>query len=233
MAASQSPHNRLLAAMSPADFLLVQPHLAPLALPLRLDIEKPNRPIDRVCFPESGIISVVALQGRDTRVEIGLIGREGMTGTAIALGSDRTPHSTYVQVAGEGQCMFASALRSVVAESETLRNLMLRYAQTFLIQTAHTAVANASGKLDQRLARWLLMAHDRMAGNSLPLTHEFLGLMLAVRRAGVTQAVQSLGKKGFIRAARGKIEVINRKGLEREAGELYGVPEAEMRRLLN
>lgn len=183
--------NHLLAGMSPADFVLVQPHLSPWALPLRQDIENPNRTIDQVCFPESGIISVVAVQGRDTHVEIGLIGWEGMSGTAVVLGSDRTPHLAYVQVAGEGHRMSADALRSVMAGSDTFRSLMLRYVQTFMIQTAHTAIANANGKLDQRLARWLLMAHDRMAGNSLPLTHEFLGLMLAVRRAGVTEACRA------------------------------------------
>jgi CRP-like cAMP-binding protein len=101
-----------------------------------------------------------------------------------------------------------------------------------MVQTAHTAVANAHARLPERLARWLLMAHDRLDSNILPLTHEFLSLMLGVRRAGVTEAIQSLKRKNVINAARGMIEVPDRKGIERIAGDFYGVPEQEYQRLL-
>jgi CRP-like cAMP-binding protein len=116
--------------------------------------------------------------------------------------------------------------------SPSLRASLLKMCTAFMIQTTHTAVANACAKLDQRLARWILMADDRVDGSSLPLTHEFLSLMLGVRRAGVTEALHVLESKGLISSSRGAILVRNRKGIERSAGGTYGVPEKELRRLM-
>jgi CRP-like cAMP-binding protein len=127
--------------------------------------------------------------------------------------------------------MSAVELNKAAKESETLRSTLLKYVQTFTVQTAHTAVSNAHAKVPERLARWLLMAHDRLNGDILPLTHEFLSLMLGVRRAGVTEAVQNLRAKNLIKAGRGVIEVLDRKGLEKIAGDFYGVPEQEYQRL--
>ena len=103
--------------------------------------------------------------------------------------------------------------------------------QAFLVQTSHTAICNARSRLDARLARWILMAHDRTSGAIVPLTHEFLALMLGVRRAGVTEGLRTLVCQGLVKSARGEITVLNRKGLEISAGESYGVPEKEYRRL--
>jgi CRP-like cAMP-binding protein len=108
----------------------------------------------------------------------------------------------------------------------------LRYVQVFGVQTTHTAISNAQSRIDKRLARWLLMAHDRIGDDTLPLTHEFLSLMLAVRRAGVTEALDALRKQRLISYQRGIIMMRNRKGLERVAGGTYGVPEAEYKRLI-
>jgi CRP-like cAMP-binding protein len=119
-----------------------------------------------------------------------------------------------------------------MAASQTLHQTLLKFVNVFMLQTAHTAIANAQAKLDERLARWILMAHDRVAASTLPLTHEFLALMLGVRRAGVTEALQSLSKQRLIKTGRGEIVVLNRKGIERIAGNLYGVPETEYRRLI-
>jgi CRP-like cAMP-binding protein len=116
--------------------------------------------------------------------------------------------------------------------SESLRKLLLKFVQVFMVQTAHTAIANARAKIDQRLARWILMAHDRTREETLALTHEFLALMLGVRRAGVTEALQSLKRKKLIQTGRNKIVVLNRKGIELVAGDSYGVPEREYRRLI-
>jgi CRP-like cAMP-binding protein len=184
------PRNRLLAALSRDDRALLLPHLKPVALGLLKDIERPNRRIDTVYFMESGIASVVALQADETRVEVGLIGREGMSGIAVVLGGNQSPHSTYIQVAGEGQRMPANELRKAMMASESLRGLLLKFVQVFMVQTAPTAIANARSHIDQRLARWILMAHDRTGDTTLPLTHEFLALMLGVRRPGVTEALQ-------------------------------------------
>jgi CRP-like cAMP-binding protein len=222
----------LLGALSPADLDLLRPDLEPVSLALRQDLEKPNRPIGDVYFPNIGIASVVAVQPKDKRVEVGLIGCEGMSGTAVVLGNDRSPHSTYMQVAGEGHRVAAGKLRETMKASDTLRAVFLRYVQVFMVQTAHTAIANARNKLDARLARWLLMAHDRVRDSTLPLTHEFLSLMLGVRRAGVTEALHSLQSQKLIRTGRGEVVVLDRKGIERAAGNSYGTPEAEFRRLI-
>jgi CRP-like cAMP-binding protein len=224
--------NRLLARLSERDLDAVRPHLEALDLPLRFDMEKPSRPIEYVYFPESGMASVVAIQANDTRVEVGLIGSEGMTGLAILLGNHQSPNSTYIQVAGAGHRMTSDALRSVTAKNAGLHATLLKYVQVFLIQTSHTAICNARSHLDQRLARWILMAHDRANSDTIPLTHEFLSLMLGVRRAGVTQALSALSKQSLIKAARGEITVLDRDGLKISAGEAYGVPEREYRRLL-
>jgi CRP-like cAMP-binding protein len=231
--ASSSPHrNRLLAALSAADLGLLQPYLEPLDLNLRYDMEKPNKPIGFVYFMDKGIASVVAVQSDGTRAEVGLIGREGMTGTAVVLGNDRSPNETYIQVAGGGQRISSAELRKAMKASESLHGLLLKYVQAFMVQTAHTAIANARAKLDERLSRWILMAHDRMANNTLALTHEFLALMLGVRRAGVTEALHSLTSQNLIETGRGHVVVRDRKGIERIAGDSYGSPEKEYRRLI-
>ncbi len=227
-----SPRNILLAALSPADLGLLRPHLEPVALALRKVLERPNRRIDAVYFPECGFASVVAIQSDEKEIEVGLIGREGMTGMPIVLGNHRSPHTTYIQAAGDGQCIRATELRKAMDAKDSIRGLFLKYVQAFVVQTAHTAICNARAKLDQRLARWILMAHDRLGVDTLPLTHEFLSLMLGVRRAGVTEAMQALEGRGLIRCARGQIVVRDRKGIERSAGGSYGVPEAEFRRLI-
>jgi CRP-like cAMP-binding protein len=233
LAISPTPNqNMLLTALSTADSHLLQPHLTQVTLGLRQMMEQPNRRIESVYFIEAGIASVVAVQARDTKVEVGLIGREGMTGLAIVLGNHRSPHSTYVQASGQAQRISASDLRQALEASATLRVFLLKFVPAFMVQTAHTAIANARAKLDQRLARWILMAHDRIGQATLPLTHEFLSLMLGVRRTGVTEALHALEAAGLISSGRGQVTVRNRKGIERSAGESYGVPEAEYRRLI-
>ena len=186
-----------------------------------------------VVFPESGIVSVVARGSGRKQLEVGIIGREGMTGLIVVMGNDRSPHSTYVQVSGEGQRIAAEDLREAMRKSSSLRDTMLRYAQVFMIQATHTALSNGSAKLEERLARWLLMAHDRCDGDELPLVHEFLALMLGVRRPGVTVAIHAIEKAGVIEASRGVIRVVDRKGLEEIANGSYGVPETEYNRLMS
>lgn len=195
-------------------------------------IERPNRRIDAVYFMETGIASVVAIQSEAIQVEVGLVGPEGMTGLAVILGADQSPYSTYIQVAGEGQRIIADELRKAIKASSSLQHLLLRYVQAFLVQTSHSAVANARSQLDERLARWILMAHDRIHDDTLTLTHEFLSLMLGVRRAGVTETLQSLKRKKLIDTGRNRIRVLNRRGIDRMAGEAYGAPEKEYRRLI-
>jgi len=233
MATFRAPHgNRLLNALSRGDRDLILPLLVTTELKVRDVFEQPNKPIEEVCFPVTGIASVVAEHPGGRRIEIGIVGCEGVTGSAVVLGSERTPHHTYMQVAGEGHRLAVSKLRELMTKSPALQAILLKYVQAFMVQTAHTAIANARATLTERLARWLLMAHDRVPGDDLPLTHEFLSLMLAVRRAGVTEALKSLEAAGMIQSARGRITVLNRKAIEKHAGSYYGVPEAEYRRLM-
>ena len=138
---SSRQRNRLLAALSPADLALLQPHLNSLAVAVRHEIERPNRRIESVYFMDAGIASVVAVQADETEVEVGLVGPEGMTGTAVVLGGDQSPHSTYIQVAGEAQYIKAAELRKAMRASESLNSLLLKYVQAFNVQTTHTAIA--------------------------------------------------------------------------------------------
>jgi CRP-like cAMP-binding protein len=231
-ASPPAQRNLLLASLSAADLRPLLPRLEPVVLALRHVLEIPNKRVEAVYFPESGFASVVAGQAKQAEVEVGLIGREGMSGLTIVLGNHSSPHSTYMQAGGQGQRLRTTELRKAMQESPSLQASLLRYVQVFMVQTAHTAIANARAKLDERLARWILMADDRLDGASLPLTHEFLSLMLGVRRAGVTETIHALETLNLIKAARGEITVLDRKGVERKAGASYGVPEAEYRRLI-
>jgi CRP-like cAMP-binding protein len=222
--------NRLLARLSPDEVGLLGPHLEAVDLPVRQQLENRNKPIEHVYFVEHGFASVVA-NGTGRSIEVGLIGREGMTGLAVVLGTDRTPHDTFIQAAGDGQRISAAKLRSAMEQSPTLHRSFLRYGHAFVIQTAQTALANGRSKIEERLARWLLMAHDRLDGDEVPLTHEFLSVMLGVRRPGVTVALDLLEKQGLIRAKRGAVAILNRTGLRKISNGAYGAAEAELRRL--
>jgi CRP-like cAMP-binding protein len=223
--------NQLLRLCSPSDLALLEPYLERQEFPERRYFEKPNKGVKAVYFIESGIASVVA-RANGRFVEVGIIGREGMTGQIVVMGNDRSPNECYMQVAGAGICIPANRLREAMDESATLRLRLMRFAQTFTIQASYTALANAKGNLEERLARWLLMAHDRIDGDELPLKHEFLALMLGVRRAGVTVALQELTSASLIQTRRGHVLIMDREGLEEAANGLYGTPEAEYKRLM-
>jgi CRP-like cAMP-binding protein len=223
--------NLLLSAIQPDDQVLLAPHLEAVDLPLRQSIEEPNKPIPYVYFPEQGIISVVAKK-LDKQIEVGVIGREGMTGSAVVLGTDRTPNHTFVQVAGSGRRVPVPELRSAVEKSNTLRRLLLGYVQTFIAHISETALANGLATVETRAARWLLLAHDRLATNNLPLTHEFLAMMLGTNRPGVTLTIQALEHRGLVANRRGHIVIQDRQGLETMAKGIYGEAEAQLKRLL-
>ncbi len=216
--------NRLLAALSASDFALLQPHLTTVTLKLLQNLERPGEPIEHIYFMHTAIASVVATVSGEPAVEIGLIGREGMTGAAVVLGNGQSPHSTYVQAAGFGDEIAVSTLRNVMGQSKTLHQMFLKFLQSFMVQTAHTAIANARASVPERLARWLLMAQDRMDGPKVPMTHEFLGLMLGVRRAGVTDALHDLSERQMIQARRGEVAILDRGGLRTSCRRLLWAP---------
>jgi CRP-like cAMP-binding protein len=226
-----SNSNRILSRLCAEDSALLKPHLTAVDLPVRKQVEMPRKVIEHVYFPESGIVSVVANGDNQRSIEVGLVGRDGMTGLAVVMGTDRTAHHSYVQMAGRGYRITADDLREVIRKSTTLHQRFLHYAHAFLLQTGYTAMANGRSKIEERLARWLLMAHDRTDGDTLTLTHEFLSVMLGVRRPGVTHAVNLLERTGLIQADRGIITIVDREGLEESSNGAYGAPEAEFHRL--
>jgi CRP-like cAMP-binding protein len=213
--------NRILSRLSREDYGLLEPHLQAVDLPVRKPLEARKRRIDQVYFIESGFASVVANGTNKPSIEVGIIGREGMTGLGVLLGYERAHHETYIQVAGTGLRISAANLRKADERAPTLHRAVLRYAHAFLHQTTTTALANGRSKMEERLARWLLMADDRIDGNELPLTHEFLGLMLGTYRPGVTKAIQALENEGLIAARRGGITLLDRKALERRSNGTY------------
>jgi CRP-like cAMP-binding protein len=211
--------NFLISRMDEADFERLQPDLRHVDLPLRKVLERRQRRTAAAYFPESGFASVVA--NGDHPIEIGIVGREGMTGLSLLFGDETPNHDTYIQAAGKGICLDAHVVRRCLDDSPTFRKLLLRYAGRFQRQTAETAIANGRSKIEERLARWLLMADDRIDGGELPLTHEFLAMMLGVRRPGVTVAVQALEKKGIIARRRGHLIIIDREALEAMSNGTY------------
>lgn len=215
--------NRILSRLTRADFGLLAPHLEAVDLPVRKPLEPRNRRVERIYFMESGIASVVANGARE--IEVGIIGREGMTGLSVVMCTgDRVPHDTYMQVPGKGLRMGSDDLREAIAASVALHRVLLRYAFDFMVQATQTAAANGRGKIEERLSRWLLMAHDRTDGDEFQLTHEFLATMLGVRRSGVTVALQQLERVGLVTHRRGVIAIIDRKALEDRSNGTYFHP---------
>jgi CRP-like cAMP-binding protein len=226
MPRSPSRHgNHVLSRLKPIDRALLQPHLEPVDLPVLMPLETGNSRIDAIYFIDSGFASVVANGPGKRTLEVGIIGREGMTGLAVVLGDDRSRNDTYIQVAGRGQRISATKLRQAIAQSVGLHQSLLRCVNAFLVQTTETALANGRSKNEERLARWLLMADDRLDHGELPLMHKLLAIMLGVQRPAVTTAIQLLERKGLIRAGRGVITIKDRKGLVKLSNGAYAPPQ--------
>lgn len=224
--------NRLLDSLSDDDRDAIAPHLVPLDLPFRKRLEAPRREVKTVYFPEAGLASVVAIGGHDRpQAEVAIIGHEGMTGIGILLDDDRSPHDVLMQVGGSGHSIEVAVLKGLMKASETMAAHFRRFVHAIFLQAGQTALANARGKLEVRLARWLLMSADRLGTNELPLTHEFLAIMMGVRRAGVTIALNQFERHGVVSTSRGTIRIEDRETLVATAGGFYGVAEAEYERL--
>jgi CRP-like cAMP-binding protein len=224
--------NRLLALMSEQDFAQLAPHLEPIKLPKGFSLAKPNEVIEYVYFPETSIASIVVGSPDGLECEAGIVGNDGVVPIQTVMGSDRSIHQIYIQVPNGGYRIERERFVRALEASPSLHLLMLRYAQVLNVQTTFTALSNAVHTVDERLARWLLMCHDRVPSDEIPLTHEFMSLMLAVRRPSVTTSLHVLEGNGFIRAERGYVTIRNRKALEEFARDAYGGPESEYRRLI-
>jgi CRP-like cAMP-binding protein len=212
--------NRILASLPAADFELLQANFVSVQLRVPKQLETANKQIDLIYFMETGFASVVA-NGSDQPTEVGLIGCEGMTGLAVLMGHDRSPNETYIQHAGKALRIPVSHLRQAIGQSVALHRALLRYGYEFHMQVAQTAFANCRGTLAERLARWLLMAHDRVDGDELTLTHEFVSIMLGVRRASVTDILRTLVHNHIIALKRRTITILDRKKLRASSNGFY------------
>jgi CRP-like cAMP-binding protein len=224
--------NYLLAALPPSVLAQLMPKLHSVPLESHAIIQAPEAQIEAVYFPEGGWVSMVADLVDGARAEIGLAGREGMVGVPLVLGIDTASNEAMVQGPGTALRMEAGAFRQALDEAPALRALLLRYTEAMHIQVSQTAACNGHHGLEQRLARWLLLAHDRTAGDELPLTQEFLALMLCVHRPSITVAARILQRANLIRYSAGNITVLDRSGLEAASCECYRAIKRQYRRLL-
>ncbi len=220
--------NKLLSALPPAEMSRLHPMLTHVRWVNGQGLHEANERIEHVFFVEQGFASIVAQSDNGgSGVEVGLIGREGMVGYPVLLGEQAASYNrAMVQSPGSALCMSASALRGNLDALPVLHRLLSEALQVFMAQVAQTAACNSQHGLSQRLARWLLLAHDRMDGDELALTQEFLGIMLAVQRAGVTTALGSLQAAGVVGQRRGRVIIRDRPGLEAAACSCYGCVQA-------
>jgi CRP-like cAMP-binding protein len=231
---SKSPSDRsnlLLGALSQADRNLLEAHLEPVALDRGDVCIESQQPLTHVYFLDGGMGSTIMPDEVHGSAEIGAQGYEGLVGVPSILGASQTPHKTFMQVGGPARRIAVEPLLRAMDESASLQKLLLRYVHVFLLQVGQTAYANARYKVEERLARWILMSADRL-GSPVSLTHDFLSLMLGVRRSSVTDATHILEGERLIKASRGTIEVIDRAGLSERSNGCYGVSEAEYERLI-
>lgn len=231
-AARRSP-NLLLGSLSAEDYDALRPSLERVPLLANETLLKPNAAIERIYFPESGIASFHEILHDGSRVGVAIIGYEGLTGWPALLGVDQSPHEATVAIGG-GTALGISpaALLRTCLERQAINTLLLRYVHCMMSQMGRTILSNLNDAVDKRLARWLLMNHDRLEGDKIKLTHEQLGIMLGVRRATVTDTLHVLEGKGLIRSTRGVIVVRDRVQLLALAGESYGAAETEYARFI-
>ncbi len=225
--------NALLAAMPPSESAALVAQATRVDLPLRLTLQTPDCDISHCYFVQTGIVSMVAVLNDGEPLEIGLVGFEGVVGLPAILGAGRSPSEALVQLAGTALRVDADVMKAAFDDSVGVRTVILRYVQAMQVQVAQTAACNGRHDTEQRLARWLLMASDKVGdAQPMPLTQEFLSMMLGVRRQQVSIAAAILQKAGYIQYRHGHIEIVDRPGLEAVACECYGIVAREFERLL-
>ncbi|MBE9044823.1 Crp/Fnr family transcriptional regulator [Pleurocapsales cyanobacterium LEGE 10410] len=213
--------NRLLLALSDTEYQRLEPYVASVDLPLGMVLYEALEEIDTIYFPCDGLISLVSTLENGATTEIGLIGATGMVGLPVILGSGRSNHRAIVQVAGNVTKISAVILKQEFDRGGELQKILHRYIETRLNEVAQLAVCNCHHTIEERLARWLLTVQDLIQSDELPLTQEFIGNMLGVRRSSVTVSAGILQQAGLIRYSRGKITVLDRSNLEQTACECY------------
>lgn len=224
--------NNLLRSMSDDDYAILAPSLTLVDIAKGDELTLPESRVRFSWFPLSGIMSVVAATESGTQAEVGIVGREGMCSVATLHGVDIEMMHIFCQMPGRALRIPAASLRAALATRPTMLAHLLGYAQNFMLQVASSALAYATQTIEARLARWLLMSLDRLEASDVMMTHEALALMLGVRRAGVTVAIQALEAKGALVARRAALTVINRGILVEIAGDAYGTAERAYNRVL-
>ena len=215
--------NKILSAIPEPEFLAIGPHLEPVALPRHRILHEPNEELTFAHFPNSGLISLVVAMEDGKTVEAAVVGNEGAAGIPSAVYLTRSPLREVVQIAGDGFRVKVSSLQNVLKYSGEFQMMLSRYAVIQGIQVAQTAACNRLHDVEQRLARWLLMAQDRVDGGSILITHDFLATMLGTDRPSVSLAAGILQRKKNIEYSRGAVKILSRKKLESSACECYGV----------
>lgn len=206
--------NGLLSLLSANSFDGIRGSLHPVSLPVPLMLHPEGKPMRHVYFPAEGVVSVLAsVEGADARIEVATVGREGMAGLAVFLGATQSPGDCFVQVEGHGWRMSTADLLQATHSFPDFARILQRYAHALFVQASQAAACNRAHSPVQRCARWLLMTHDRVSGDSFGLTQEFLGQMLGERRTTVSQAASTLQAQGLITYRRGRIKVLDRPGL--------------------
>ena len=224
--------NRMLVGLPPAELARIGPKLQPVDLVVGRMLSEGDEPLDQVYFPEAGMISLVRPMLDGALVEVGVVGREGFVGMGVVLGADIGIVGKMVQSPGSGLSIPVASLRRELEHCPVLSRHLLSFVQALLSQVAQTTACNARHNVQQRLARWLLMARERADGRVLTLSHEFLSVMLGVRRPGVTVALGKYRQAGLVSYGHGKIEILDRDGLEAAACECFGQVKAVYKRLL-
>jgi CRP-like cAMP-binding protein len=224
--------NHILAALPPADYRRVASKLEPAAFGKQQPLHERDKPISHVYFPRTGVASIVARMSEGGTIEVATIGNEGVVGLSAYLGNGRSSMEVFVQIPGEAVRMSSGVFRQELRTGTALRDVIRRYAQALITQIGQSAACNRAHSTVERCARWLLTTHDRVPGDEYSLTQEFLGEMLGVRRAGVTVAVGQLKRRHLIDYRRGRIRILDRKGLENAACECYALIRSEHEHLV-
>jgi CRP-like cAMP-binding protein len=226
------PRNRLLAALPREEWDRIRPRAERVRLELREVLFEPNRPMSHVYFPEDGIVSILGLMDDGSAVETGTVGNEGMVGVPVFLGAMQMAGQAFAQIPGDAWRMPAAALREEVRRGSPLASLVGRYTQALFTLVAQSSACNRMHPVEQRCARWLLLTHDRVGGDTFELTQLFLSQMLGVRRATVNEAATALQERGLIEYRRGRITIVDRPALEAAACACYAIIRAEFTRML-
>jgi CRP-like cAMP-binding protein len=224
--------NRLLASLPEDELRSLETHLEHVPLCSGDALCEPGEPVTHVYFPTAGIVSIVLVSDSGTNAELAVIGRDGMVGLPALLGGHANIRAM-VQVAGHAWRLPAAVARGAFAEARHFQLLSLRSFHAYAVQISQTAMCNLHHSVDQQLSRWLLMCLDRLEGDEIQMTHEFIASMLGVRRQGVTEAMQKLEKRRIIAHSRGRITVVDRKALEQWACECYGMVSKQIDGLLS